>query len=98
VALLPGFEWDDAKAAATLRKHGVAFDDATLVWDDPHHLLRFDRIEAGEERWHVLGIAAGIVLLLVVHTYPGGDDDRVRIVSARRATKSERRAYEDGDP
>ena len=64
-------------------------------WSDPLHLIRFDRIEGGEERWHALGLAAGIVLLLAVHTYPGEDDDVVRIMSARRATKGERRAYED---
>ena len=46
---------------------------------------------------HALGMALGIVLLLVVHTYPDDDDDRVRIVSARRATRTERKAYEDGD-
>jgi uncharacterized DUF497 family protein len=91
------FEWDPAKAATNLRKHDVAFEDAVLVWSDPLHLVRFDRIEDGEERWHALGMAAGIVLLLVVHTYPEDDDDRVRILSARKATKAERRAYEDGD-
>lgn len=89
------FEWDEDKARSNLRKHGVAFEDAALVWADPLHLVRFDRFEDGEERWHALGLAAGIVLVIVVHTYPG--DDRVRIVSARRATRAERRAYEDGD-
>ena len=92
---MPQFEWDPAKARANLTKHGVAFEDAALVWDDPLHLVRFDRFEAGEERWHALGMATGVVLILVVHTYP--DEDRVRIVSARKATRTERRAYEDGD-
>jgi hypothetical protein len=73
----------------------VAFEDAALVWADPLHLMKFDRIEAGEERWHAIGVAGGTVLLLVVHTTP--DDDRVRIIGARRATSKERRAYEDGD-
>ncbi len=93
---MPRFEWDFEKAKTNFAKHGVAFEDAALVWDDPLHLLRFDRVEGGEDRWHALGKAAGIVLLLVVHTYPG-DDETVRIVSARRATKGERGAYEDGD-
>jgi uncharacterized DUF497 family protein len=93
---VPDFEWDPNKARANLNKHGVAFEDAALVWDDPIHLVRFDRYEGGEERWHALGMAAGIVVLLVVHTYPDDSGDRVRIVSARRATKAERRAYEDG--
>jgi uncharacterized protein len=91
------FEWDAAKAKVNLHKHGVDFEDATLVWSDPLHLVRFDRVEDGEDRWHALGIAAGIVLILVVHTYPDEDDGRVRIISARRATKAERRAYEDGN-
>jgi uncharacterized DUF497 family protein len=59
-------------------------------------LVRFDRFENGEERWHALGRAGETVILLVVHTYPSDDDDRVRVVSARRATKTERRAYEHG--
>ena len=93
---MPEFEWDPEKARINLGKHGVAFEDAVLVWADPLHLLRFDRMEGVEERWHALGTVAGIVLLLVVQTYPGGeDDDRVRLVSARRATRAERRAYED---
>jgi uncharacterized DUF497 family protein len=92
---VPNFEWDLEKARANIGKHGVAFEDAALVWDDPLHLVRFDRHEGGEERWHALGMAGGIVLLLVVHTYPS--DDRIRIISARRATRTERRAYEDGD-
>lgn len=94
---MPRFEWDAGKARSNLNKHGVAFEDAELVWLDPFFLLRFDQIAGDEERWHALGMAAGVVLLLVVHTYSAEDDDRVRIVSARRATKGERRAYEDGD-
>ncbi|MDR3538406.1 MAG: BrnT family toxin [Acetobacteraceae bacterium] len=92
------FEWDPGKDARNRANHGLAFEDAALVWSDPLHLVRFDRVENGEERWHALGMAAGIVLLLVVHTYPGEDDTVIRIVSARKATKAERKAYEDGDP
>lgn len=94
---VPRFEWDPEKARINQGKHGVAFEDAALVWSDPMHLVQFDRIEDGEERWHALGMAAGIVLLLVVHTYPGDDEDVIRIVSARRATRQERKAYENGD-
>ncbi len=47
---VPLFTWDPAKAALNLAKHGVAFEDAALVWSDPLHLVRFDQIEAGEER------------------------------------------------
>ena len=95
---MPEFLWNAAKARRNLAKHEIAFEDAVLVWSDPCLLVRFDRIEEGEERWHALGMAAGVVLLLVVHTYLGPDEDHIRIVSARKATKHERKAYEDGDP
>ena len=92
---MPEFEWDSEKARWNLAKHGVAFEDAMLVWDDPLHLLRFDRIQVGEERWHALGSAGGLVILLVVHAYPDPEyDDLVRIISARKATAHERRLYE----
>ena len=97
MARKPRFEWDAAKARSNLDKHGVAFEDAEIVWSDPLHLVRFDRIDGGEERWHALGVVAGVVLLMVVHTYPGNGDDVIRIVSARRATRGERSAYEDDD-
>jgi len=89
--------WDPEKARRNLIKHEVAFEDATLVWSDPLMLLRFDRFEDNEERWHAPGMAAGIVLLLIVHTYPGEDDKTIRIVSARKATRNERKVYENGD-
>ena len=93
-----GFEWDSDKACANFAKHGVSFEDAALVWDDPLHLLRFDRLEGGEERWHILGMVGGTMLLLVAHTYLWSErDDAARIISARKATRSERRVYEEGD-
>ena len=90
------FEWDRRKDAGNRAKHGVAFEDAALVWSDPGHLIRFDRVQESEERWHALGLAGGVVLLLVVHTYPDEDENAVRIVSARKATKREREAYHSG--
>jgi uncharacterized protein len=89
------FEWDGDKARSNLAKHGVSFEDAQLVWDDPLHAIFLDRIVAGEERWHAIGQVGPAVLLLVVHNYPAGDDEpHVRIISARRATTNERRRYE----
>jgi uncharacterized DUF497 family protein len=89
------FEWDEAKARSNLAKHGVAFEDARRVWDDPLHAVIFDRFEAGEERWQAIGRVGPAVLLLVVHVFPEEDDERrIRIVSARRATAHERRRYE----
>ncbi len=72
------------------------------MWLDPLHIIKFNRVESGDERWLNLGLASGVALLVVVHTYlgsdgPGEDGELVRIVSARRATKGERRAYENGN-
>ena len=90
------FEFDPAKAAANVAKHGVSFELAQTVWDDPLHLIVPDRVADGERRYHAIGLVGHVVLLVVVHMYPGGEDeDRVRIIGARRATRHERRRYED---
>jgi len=93
------FEWDPAKAQSNLRKHGVSFDLATLVFSDPFALIRQDRIEGGEYRWQALGMVEGDLLLLVVHTVR--EEDRngdiievIRIISAREADRAEKRQYE----
>ena len=92
------FEWDDDKAAANLRKHHVAFELAELVWDDPAHIIVFDRYENDEERWHAIDLVRGILILTVVHTLPTGDDENsIRIISARKATADERKRYEAQD-
>ena len=89
------FEWDVSKAAANLRKHGVAFQVAELVWDDPGHLVLFDRYENGEERWQAIGLVRGVTILTVVHAHSDrDDDDLIRIIGARAATRVERRRYE----
>jgi uncharacterized protein len=88
------FEWDPEKARSNLRKHGIDFETATVVFDDPFAIVELERIEDGEERWHTLGIGAGAPLLLVVHTIHGEDIEIIRIISARRAERSERRRYE----
>jgi uncharacterized DUF497 family protein len=89
------FEWDAAKATSNVRKHGVSFELARLVFADPFALAEQDRIEDGEVRWQTLGTVQGVMLLLVAHT--GGEESGVeviRIISARRATPRERRRYE----
>src|SRR4051812_298366 len=88
------FEWDIEKARTNLEKHGVSFETAKRVWDDPLHEIYFDRVENGESRFHAMGCVDGVVVLLVVHTHPDLNEDRIRIVSARRATSRERRRYE----
>lgn len=92
------FEWDYAKEVANRRKHGFSFRQASMIFDDPHMVLLEDRVENGELRWHAIGTIGDMTLLLVVHRWFEDDGaDIVRIISARRATKIERRRYEDGD-
>lgn len=91
------FTWDAAKEEGNRRKHGVSFEAAKLVFDDPLHLSRQDRVKGGEERWQTLGMVGGVVVLLVAHTWREADgDEHIRIISARRATKQERNIYEEG--
>ena len=93
------FEWDLAKAQSNLAKHGVSFELAARVWEDPLHVVLFDRFEDGEDRWHAVGLVGQIVLVVVVHTYPDADDEeRVRIIGARKATRQERTRYEQEAP
>ena len=93
------FDWDETKACSNLAKHGVSFELAARVWDDPLHVVLFDRFEDGEHRWHAVGLVGEIVLLVVVHAYPDADDEeRVRIIGARKATRQERTRYEQEAP
>lgn len=69
------FEWDPAKAAGNLRKHGVGFEVALRVFADPFALMVEDRIEGGEWRWQTLGVVEGHHLLLVAHTLRETEED-----------------------
>ncbi|SEF61717.1 hypothetical protein SAMN05421819_0596 [Bryocella elongata] len=92
------FDWDENKNAANLRKHGVAFEDAVLVFDDPFHISLPDRIVEGEQRWQMIGMAEGVLVLLLAHTLETNDEDQyVRLISARKAEPHERRRYEAGE-
>lgn len=84
------FEWDATKAAANLAKHGVDFEMAKDVFLDPAGLTDLEDRGQGEERWRMIGIAAGKVLFVV---YSEREGDVVRIISARKANKREERAY-----
>ena len=90
------FEWDAVKARANQRKHRISFEDAMHVFDDPYALFEQDRSdEAGEPRWQALGLAGGVAVLLVAHTVgEEGQDEVIRLISARRATRKERYRYE----
>ncbi len=91
-------EWDAKKNRRNRAKHRVSFETAALVLDDAKAISWMDRIVEGEERWQTLGMAGEVVLLLVVHTFREEEhDERVRIISARKATPRERKIYEEGD-
>ena len=91
------FEWDDEKARINQQKHHVSFETAREVFADPLHRSVQDRIEDGEQRWNTIGMVGGVVLLIVAHTWRDDHGDEViRIISARKATKKERRDYERG--
>jgi uncharacterized DUF497 family protein len=91
------FEWDDAKAASNLRKHGVAFEDAAHVFLDGRRVdVVDDRKDYGEIRWLTLGWA-GPVLLVVAYTLRGADGGTIRIISARKANASERAYYRENE-
>ena len=89
------FTWDENKNTENKRKHGISFETAELVFDDPFHVSRQDRIENGEERWQTVGFVADMMLLLVAHTWEDQEgQEHVRIISARMATRIERKSYE----
>lgn len=89
------FEWDARKATANLAKHGISFELARWVWDDPHHQILDDWVVDGERRYHAVGWVETAAIVVVVHCHPDEDDDgHIRIISARRASASERRRYE----
>ncbi|EOT1966104.1 BrnT family toxin [Salmonella enterica subsp. enterica serovar Newport] len=88
------FEWDANKAKSNLRKHGVRFEDAVLVFDDPRHLSRQERYENGEYRWQTLGLVHGIMVAHSVRFESGFEV--IRIISARKADRKERNRYEHG--
>jgi uncharacterized protein len=87
------FEWDEVKNAINRSKHGVDFKDAVHVFFDPEHAEREDNHDYGEQRFQIIGkVSFGI--LFVVYTERSGDT--IRLISARKATKAERRLYETG--
>ena len=90
------FEWDERKAEANYRKHGIRFEEAALAFNDPFSLSEQDRIENGEQRWQTTGMVGGYLLLLVAHTVQFEGVEVVRIISARPADRKERKRYEHG--
>ncbi len=88
------FEWDPRKAVANLRKHGVSFDEAATAFGDPFGIVVDDpRHSTNEARVALLGQSESSRLLAVMFTERG---DRIRLISARKATRREHRHYEEG--
>jgi uncharacterized DUF497 family protein len=86
------FEWDEAKAATNVRKHGVSFEEAVTVFGDPNTLTIFDVEHSDvEDRFIDIGLSTSGRVLVVVYAEC---DTRIRIISCRRATLTERKQYE----
>lgn len=90
------FEWDEEKNAANGGKHGVRFERAVRVFDDPFHLPSMDGRFPGSKRWRTIGYVERD-LLLVAHEYWEREDGEevIRIISARKASAGERKLYEE---
>jgi uncharacterized DUF497 family protein len=89
------FEWDENKNRSNYRKHGLTFDTAAKVFNDPDFVMLPDREIDGEERWQTVGRVGGVMLIVVVHTIRDENNDEVvRIISARHLDAHERRRYD----
>ena len=86
------FEWDEDKNAANIAKHGVSFATAARIFDGPVFTALDDRRDYGEVRKNSIGQVDGILYLVVTHT---DRDERIRIISARPAKRSERQRYDE---
>jgi uncharacterized protein len=84
-------EWDADKADSNLKKHGVSFEEAATALLDPMALAQEDAASEGESRWVLIGMSAQLRLLTVV--YALRHQDRVRLISARKATRKEAKHY-----
>ena len=88
-----GFSWDDRKDRSNQRKHGVSFEEAATVFADENARLKHDPDHSrDEERFILLGFSARLRLLVVAHAYRKDEKD-IRIISARKATRKERKQY-----
>jgi uncharacterized DUF497 family protein len=89
------FEWNPDKARSNLKKHGVSFNEASTVFNDPFSVTFPDPDHSfGEERYVIIGLSSANRILIVPHKDRA---DRVRIISAREATRNEQRFYEGGN-
>jgi len=91
------FEWDEAKNRENVRRHGISFQDAKKVFDDPFHISVLDkRFDYFDERWITIGSAMDKHVIVIGHLYylKENGDEVIRIITARKAIKKEREQYE----
>ena len=90
------FEWNENKNALNKTKHGVSFEDAQSVFNDPLHISKLDyRFSYFEERWITIGTTSNLELLVVANLFFSDDGEEIiRIISARHANPNERSIYE----
>jgi uncharacterized DUF497 family protein len=91
------FEWDENKNKTNKAKHGIDFETARYVFEDPLAVGILERVIDAEERWQTIGCAGNELLLIVAHTYLESDEIIIRIISARKPISSERKRYENGN-
>ena len=89
------YTWDERKNRANRKKHGVSFEVACLVFEDPFHISVQDREVDGEARWQTIGMVGGVHVLVVAHAVDE-ESELIRIPSARKATRRERSIYAQG--
>lgn len=93
------FDWDPNKAKINLKKHRISFEQASTIFLDPRMISVFDTEHSEhEDRWATIGIDKNGILLVVIHTFQRLDTNcsRIRIISARKATKKETEQYRGG--
>jgi uncharacterized protein len=89
------YEWDEAKNSANIAKHGISFEEASEIFNDPMMISKLDlRYEYGEERWFSVGSTKKGMITMVAHLYFDEHQEPViRIISARKATQKEAQHY-----
>ena len=87
------FEWDQSKAKSNLKKHGVSFEEAESAFYDDLAIQFYDESPIDEERFILLGMSNLSRILVVVHCERGDNDQILRLISARKATKTEQQYY-----
>ncbi|MEM9009430.1 MAG: BrnT family toxin [Cyanobacteria bacterium P01_F01_bin.86] len=88
------FIWDEQKAETNIAKHGVSFEEAKTAFYDPNARVTYDPDHSqDEDRYILLGISESLRILVVCHLYRE-DEETIRLISARKATKPERKQYQ----